>query len=316
MTGVHANVASGIAVCILGMSRTGTSLTARLLNLAGVYLGPEEELLQKDLHQLAGEGESVLTRARETNPEGFWEHYRIMRLNERILRALGGNWREPPELEPGWERSEKLAAERDEARALLEESFAGQPLWGWKDPRNSLTLPFWQQLLPEMRYVICLRNPIDVAASLEKRDRIPFEQAVGLWLTYVARALVNTAGKPRLLVPYESHFDDAPATAARLSTFVGRKGAFDDPVIGRQLDEAIDERLWRHRTLSHEVARQPRVPSEAVSLHQLSELLATPPPSGPERRQGDASLALAVDVYAQRLLDGFRGFSRPLSARS
>lgn len=261
-------------ICVLGMSRTGTSVTTRVLSLAGVYLGPKEELLQKELRQLAGEGESILARARETNPEGFWEHYRIMRLNERILRALGGNWREPPELPPGWEVSAELATERDEARALIEESFGGHELWGWKDPRNCLTLPFWQGLLSEMRYVICLRNPLDVAASLERRDGMAFEQAVDLWRAYVAAALDNTAGRLRLFVPYESHFNDPKGTAARLAAFVGLDDVFEDELAQRRLGEAIDKRLWRHRNPAENMAQDPRVPPAAVALQQLTEQLA------------------------------------------
>jgi hypothetical protein len=261
-------------VCVLGMSRTGTSLTTRVLSLAGVHLGPEEELLQQDLRQLAGEGEAVLERARQANPEGFWEHYRIMRLNERILKALGGNWRQPPPLPPGWERSEALAAEREEARALLDESFDGHDLWGWKDPRNSLTLPFWRWLLPAMRCVICLRNPIDVAESLRRRDGISFEQAVDLWRAYVSHALVNTEGMPRLFVPYESHFEDPRGTAARLAAFAGRPAAFDSPGAGQLLAEAVDERLWRNRTSASDLAGDARVPVEIVALHRLTEMLA------------------------------------------
>jgi hypothetical protein len=260
-------------VCVLGMSRTGTSLTARMLSLAGVYLGREEELLGKDLHQLADEGDSVLARARETNPEGFWEHYRIMRLNERILRTLGGSWREPPEMPPGWEGADELETLRSEARVLLEESFGGRDLWGWKDPRNSLTLPFWQQLLPPMRYVICLRNPVDVAASLRHRDRMSFEHAVDLWLAYVSGALFNTTERTRLLVPYESHFDDPEAMAGRLAVFAGREGALDAGTLG-QLNNAVDKRLWRHRTRAEDVALDPRVPPEAAALHRLTQSLA------------------------------------------
>jgi hypothetical protein len=255
------------------MSRSGTSLTARILNLAGVYLGPEEELLGKDLRQLEGEGEAVLARARETNPEGFWEHYRIMRLNERILRAFGGNWREPPELSPGWERSEQLAAEREEAQALLAQSFDGHGLWGWKDPRNSLTLPFWQRLLPDMRYVVCLRNPLDVAASLRRRDAMLPRQAIDLWRLYLSSALVNTAGRSRVLISYESYFDDPTDTCARLAAFAGREGALADA--SRQLSEAVDESLWRHRSTTDDVISDARVPATATSLYLLSESLAT-----------------------------------------
>lgn len=131
----------GTAICVLGMSRTGTSLTSRVLSLAGVYLGPEEELLGGDLRQLAGEGEQVLAKARNSNPEGHWEHYRLMRLNERILRTLGGNWREPPPMAPGWESSAELAGLREEAEAILAETFAGHELWGWKDPATRSRSP-------------------------------------------------------------------------------------------------------------------------------------------------------------------------------
>lgn len=262
------------AVCVLGMSRTGTSLTTRVLSIAGVYLGPEEELLQKDLRQLAGEGEAVLARARETNPQGFWEHYRMMRLNERILRRLGGNWRQPPHLPAGWEASEELDPEREEARDLLEESFAGHVLWGWKDPRNSLTLPFWQRLLPDMHYVICLRNPLDVASSLQRRDGLSIEQGISLWSTYVAGALVNTEGRPRIFVPYESHFEDPQGTAARIAAFVGRAGVTDGAEARDRLAEAVDESLWRHRTSTKGVTLDPRVPPEAIALHLHTEQLA------------------------------------------
>jgi glycosyltransferase involved in cell wall biosynthesis len=287
------------AICVLGMSRSGTSLTARVLNLAGVDLGPDDELLGGELRHLAGEGDEVLARAREANPEGFWEHYRLMRLNERILKALGGSWREPPAMASGWEASDRLAAEREEARALLEETFGDQGLWAWKDPRNSLTLPFWQQLVPEMRYVLCLRNPVDVAASLERRDGLPSEQGVELWLAYVAAALVNTSGRQRLLVPYESYFDEPGAVAARLARFAGRAGAFDGPEGERLLAGAIDDRLWRNRTPAREVVDADCVSREAASLYLITELLA----AADEGRADASGLAAAADRYAAGLLD-------------
>ena len=30
-------------------------------------------------------------------------------------------------------------------------------MWGWKDQRNSLTLPFWEDLLPGLKTVIVVR---------------------------------------------------------------------------------------------------------------------------------------------------------------
>jgi hypothetical protein len=234
-------------VCVLGMSRSGTSLTTRILNLAGVYLGRPDELLGPDLRQLASEGEQVRAKARHSNPGGHWEHYGMMRLNESILRTLGGSWREPPPMPPEWESSQGLADLRDEARALLTESFAGRSLWGWKDPRNSLTVPFWRHLLPEMRYVICVRDPVEVAASLQQRDGMATEQGLRLWRAYSAAGVTGTASGPRVFVPYRSFFSDPAAAAARLARFVGRRDAFAGEEGGCLLGNVIDERLWRQR---------------------------------------------------------------------
>ncbi len=272
------------AICVLGPGRTGTSLTVRLLGLAGVHLGPEAELL-------SGSGIPA-------NPKGFWEHRGLTRINQRVLDVLGGSWSEPPSFPPRWEQSETLAAEREEARALLEQTFGGHDLWAWKDARTSLTLPFWQSLLAEqccdVRYVICLRNPVDVVASLTLPRPRSKRETMGLWLTYVASALVNTAGHPRLLVPYEDYFRDWDGTVARLLDFAGRPLPAPGSKAESQMREFTDTRLWRHRTTAEEVMRDPAVPKSARALYLIAELLARAGPG--------AELTTAANLYAECLL--------------
>ena len=144
--------ARGQIVCVLGMHRSGTSVAARLMNLLGVYLGAEERLLD----------------SQPDNPKGFWEYQPIFELNEEILGRLGGTWHEPPPMPPGWETAAELADLRQRARDLVARTFASGD-WGWKDPRTCLTLPFWKAILPPVHYVICMRSPAEVAASLEER---------------------------------------------------------------------------------------------------------------------------------------------------
>lgn len=43
--------------------------------------------------------------------------------------------------------------------------------WGWKDPRNTFTLNFWMKLFPGAKILHVIRNGVDVAASLEHRDK-------------------------------------------------------------------------------------------------------------------------------------------------
>jgi hypothetical protein len=277
-------------ICVLGPGRSGTSLTVRLLELGGVYLGTDAELL----------GRSGIA----ANPKGFWEHRGITRINNRVLNVLGGRWSEPPPLAPGWERAEGLAGEREDARALLERAFGGRELWGWKDPRSSLMLPFWQSLLPaeryDVRYVICLRNPPDVIASLTlPRPKSRWDTG-NLWLTYVASALVHTSGRPRLLLPYEDYFRDWRGTVERLLGFAGRPMPEAGSDTEAQMREFTDTGLWRHRTGAEEVARDPTLPEPARALHLIAELLAASPDPDPR-------LAGAVDAYAAGLLEAGGG---------
>jgi hypothetical protein len=41
--------------------------------------------------------------------------------------------------------------------------------WGWKDPRNTFTLPLWLDLFPGARIIHVYRHGVDVATSLKRR---------------------------------------------------------------------------------------------------------------------------------------------------
>lgn len=286
------------AVCVLGAPRSGTSLTARILNVLGVELGPEDALMEP---------------AGGNNPAGFWEHEGIADLNEDILATLGEaprqRWRYPPPLEDGWERDPRLESHLQAARSMLERSFAGRPLWGWKDPRTSLTLPFWQEVLSQtaqvetrMRYVICVRDPLDVAASLEARDGMSRDEAVRLWLRYMSQAIVHTSGQPRTFVSYEGYFPGWEEQATRLARFLGVADLADAQ---RSAIEAhLDEGLWHHRDggrgADHR-AEEAGLPPDAADLYALLSELCGPQPE-PDRDTEprlDATARRVAELLAQ-----------------
>lgn len=290
------------AVCVIGPGRAGTSMTMRALNLLGVHVGPEEGLVEP------GPG----------GPKGFWEQRDIIELNDRLLRSQGGSWRNPPRLAPGWERAAELDGEREQARALLDEAFAGHDAWGWKDPRVSLTAAFWQAIVPDLRYVICLRNPIDVADSISppadrKREEAFYyarrgptrERAYRLWSTYVASALANTAGRPRIFVSYEDHFDERHATLERLAGFVGREPPPPGGETDRLIEDFVDADLRHYSTAPADVAGDDRLPADVTSLYLISELLkeALRRPRERDGAGGGDALETSADLYARRLLD-------------
>jgi hypothetical protein len=292
------------AVCVIGPGRAGTSVTMRVLNLLGVEVGHEEGLVE------AGPGA----------PKGFWERRDMIRLNDRLLRSRGGSWRGPPRLPLGWETAEDLTDERRQASALLESTFSGRDLWGWKDPRVSLTTAFWLRLVPQLRFVICLRSPVDVADSISpsaggtgddfyySRRGPKWEQALWLWLTYVASSLANSAGRPRLLVSYDDYFEDRRETVERLARFVGREPPPAGGETERRIEEFVEGRLRHHHTSAPAVMRDARVPREVASLYLVTELLRAARAVPPDARL--EALEEGVDVYAQRLLAAHEGDSQ------
>jgi hypothetical protein len=261
-------------VCVIGTPRSGTSLTARILNLAGVYLGPESEMRP----------------AGPANPRGFWENRRIAALNRRLLRTLERDGLAPPRLPPGWAASEALEPEREEARALIAETFGGQRRWGWKEAGTTLVLPFWQRLLPEMRYVICLRNPVDVAASARRIDAPDASQAIAAWPGHVAAALAYTAGRPRIFVSYEDYLTAPRGTVERLWRFAGH----DEPpgeAEAARLEEPIDDGLRHHRTPPAQTLLSGELPPATNAMYLICELRRAVTDPGVDLDQLEAMLS-------------------------
>ncbi len=191
-------------ICVAGMHRSGTSLVAKLLHEAGLFLGAEADILP------AGPG----------NSEGHFENVRFIEINDAILELAGGTWDRLPTFEANWHLDSRYDVLLGQAADLIG-SFADREPWGWKDPRNSLTLPFWQRVIPDVKVVICVRNPLDVAQSLQARNQFDLPTGVTLWAEYSARVMAAAAPSRRLVTHYESYFLDARGETERLLRFVG-----------------------------------------------------------------------------------------------
>jgi hypothetical protein len=195
--------ASTPAVCIAGMHRSGTSMVARILSECGVYLGEPDELLPPA----------------EDNLAGHFEHKEFVQLNDEVLATLGGAWDVVPPRYAVWRRR-RLGPLRARATALVDRMRPHAP-WGWKDPRTSLTLPFWLDVVPDLRVVVCVRDVVAVAHSLLVRDHSSELFGMRLWTAYNRRALAAAPRERTLVTRYELYFEDPPAEIARLVEFLG-----------------------------------------------------------------------------------------------
>jgi hypothetical protein len=144
-----------------------------------------------------GPREQIAGAHETSNPAGYWENLAIQAFNE--------------------ERALELIA-----------PLAQVEPWGWKDPRNSLTLEFWQSILPGLKVVVCLRNPVEAATSIRKAVigsnlDVPVRElsyAIRLWSRYQSRIWDRLEPGSYLVTHYESYFRDPRAELARLLAFL------------------------------------------------------------------------------------------------
>jgi glycosyltransferase involved in cell wall biosynthesis len=151
---------------IAGMHRSGTSLVASLCQGGGIHIGDR------------------LLGANSGNEAGHFEDLDFHRWHERVLRANGLG----PE---GYIAAGQVTVPdglRREAEELVRERRGlGRP-WGWKNPRTTLLLDFWLELLPEAVFLGMVRPPWEVVDSLFRRGDEAFRAnppfALAVWRHY------------------------------------------------------------------------------------------------------------------------------------
>lgn len=196
------------AIVVLGMHRSGTSALTRLVNLLGVELGPR------------------LMKAKEGNNEtGFWEHQAVVDAHEDLLAQLGMAWDDVRALPPGYERRPDIADFAGRLETIVREDFADAPLWAVKDPRMCRTLALWGPVLEragaEPLYLLLLRNPLEIARSLKRRDGLSEGQGLLLWLRHMLEAERATRGAARVFVRYDDLLADWRATVGAIGKTLG-----------------------------------------------------------------------------------------------
>ncbi|MFM7086187.1 MAG: glycosyltransferase [Cyanobium sp.] len=191
------------AVLVLGTHRSGTSCLAGCLSRLGC------------------EAPRSLIEACETNPRGFYESQPIHDLNEQVLAFLESDWADCGPLPLQRLFTPAAAALQHQAEAILRQQFPGRGPIVLKDPRLTRLLPFWLRVLSASgfrpRALLIHRHPLEVALSLQRRNRFSLEQGQRLWLVSVLEAEQASRNLPRCVVSYGQVLRQAPAIFARIS---------------------------------------------------------------------------------------------------
>jgi len=148
---------------------------------------------------------------------------------------------------------------------------AGTPVnlevpWGWKDPRNTFTLPLWLDIFPGAKVIHIYRHPMDIVNSLSTRRKkgllrlsekhrrwrgiywyylmqkfIPGkrvfvdlrgaspEEGLNMWQEYMqeARTHLEGLGEQAIEIKYEDFLDEPVRVLQELSEFAGLDASGD-----------------------------------------------------------------------------------------
>ena len=268
-------------IVVIGMHRSGTRLIVDILDKLGVFMGAD---VQADSESVA-----------------------FLLINEGILHQCGAFWSEPMAAHFVLAQPhvvEHIAASAREALTAQLEQYAGPsgwhleasakelPAFGWKDPRNTFTLPVWKQVFPNLRTLHIVRHGVDVAASLARRhaqalraatgEAVPsaltviqdhalgvlssrrgwtLAEALTMWEQYVEKARLESAelGERALEVRYEELLAQPDRVIPAIAQFCG--------VAAPARHDALLDRLERGRAFAFR--RDPELVAFAGSVPEI-----------------------------------------------
>ena len=193
-------MANGVLL-IAGMHRSGTSLVAQMMAKAGFHLGGP-----------------LLDTPRFDNLQGHWEHAEVVAIQQELLIALGRQWWSDIPLPEGWLYWPETIAAGEALKNIINRETAEGNLWVVKDPRLSRLLSLWIKILDELQLplktVLCLRNPLETAQSLKKRDKMNLSLALRIWSIYQEEIFQALPQGPDVIIDY-SDVMNSPGTVLK-----------------------------------------------------------------------------------------------------
>jgi glycosyltransferase involved in cell wall biosynthesis len=183
------NYGKRTCVLVLGMHRSGTSVLAGTLKILGVSFGDK---------LIAPGGDNV---------RGYFEHSDFLHLNRDFLVSFGldGDGRYG-ELPADWLFDARTVAFKENIKAIIQDQFSDTYIFGLKDPRVSILLPAYLEVLKELgveiRVVVSVRNVAEVVASLAKRNEMAVYDSVRAYAYFYRVIDQYTKDIPTIRVSY------------------------------------------------------------------------------------------------------------------
>jgi len=241
-------------IIVLGIMRSGTSLTADLVRKWGAFAGAEKDLWKSDPADPRG--------------YGYMEYIPLQDLNDVLLDH---NDRIPPPPEVLEQRASDPTFRRkslDLIRGMDEQSQENRfTAWVWKDARLPLTLPFWMNFWDDPIFIITVRHPAEVIMSSTKTEEvdlesIPFSACFAFWQYCMLNILAFTQqSRRKIFIAYDQLLDHPSLECARLCQFLDKQCG----KAGEGLQERID-------TMSSQVVKNQQHHHYEKSLAEMEQV--------------------------------------------
>ncbi len=243
-------------IAVLGMHRSGTSTMARALMVLGVELG------NNLMPALAG-----------NNSKGFWEDMDVARFNEDLLSHLGAKWDSLNPIFGDRLSEESVNRFRQRALELLQKKMLDIDWFGMKDPRVARLLPFWKGVFSDLgldvRYVLVIRNPLGVAASLANRDGFAKEKSLYLWLQHTIASVLETTGLPRAVLDFDRLMAAPRGELSRVASDLGIIDRIVEPELVAFCSDFLEDSLRHTQFDLQDLVDDPAVPWLATELFEV-----------------------------------------------
>ncbi|MGH8631584.1 MAG: sulfotransferase family protein, partial [Burkholderiales bacterium] len=229
------------AILVLGMHRSGTSAVTRVLNLLGADIP------------------GAIMPPQEDNPLGYWEPAGIVGIHSRIFSALGTSWHDPLPLPDDWFASPQARQFADEILEFLRGSVPNSTLFVVKDPRLCKLVPLWRDVLKrfdaEPAFILNMRHPLEVAESLQRRNRFSLEKGALLWLLNTLYAERTTRSGRRAIVFYEDLLQDWRAAVRRIGAELAIRFPIEMDQASGEVEKSLLKDFRHHRHAAADIGR-------------------------------------------------------------
>lgn len=251
------------ALLICAMHRSGSSILTRSFNLLGYGVSKTQIGINKE------------------NQTGHWESRKLARVNDRLLSAYDLTWDSWKPLMKGKLPESELSNFKSDIINTIKDDFVCDADIVIKDPRicrlAETYLGCIDQLDFSLNIVHAFRNPLDVMASLEKRNNIGSIDAAFLWLRYNLDAEFLTRGRPRAFLSYEKLLKKPAKEISNILKVFKISPKFDFKAVKKEIKGTVNSALRHHKSSSEEVILNPLTNSYVSGAYAALKMLEVDP---------------------------------------